>query len=82
MNSSKENVTTPDYVVECGHLGHEELVAALASPDLRVVLLLRQGAVRAADGDVDGVAGVAGAALACADGRRRAYQQSVPIDGL
>jgi hypothetical protein len=63
-------------------LRHEEPVAALASPDLGVVLLLRQGAVRAADGDVNWVAGGAAAALALAGRRRGSHQQPVPVDGV
>lgn len=45
-------------------LRHEELVPAFATPDFRVVLLLRYGTVRAPDGHVNRVAGIAAAALA------------------
>jgi len=63
-------------------LRHEELVAAFASPDLGIILLLCQGSVRAANGHVNGVARGAGAALALARRGRRTDQQSVAIDGV
>jgi len=69
-------------VVSVFILRHEELVAAFASPDLRVILLLCQGPMRAADGHVDGVARAAGATLALAGRGRRTDQQSVAIDGV
>jgi hypothetical protein len=56
--------------------GHEELVAALAAPGLRVVL--EREAPAGLDGDVDGAAGVAAPAAAAARGRRRPRPHQPP----
>jgi hypothetical protein len=60
--------------------GHEELVAALAAPGLRVVL--EREAPAGLDGDVDGAAGVAAPAAAAARGRRRPRPHQPPARRL
>lgn len=70
-----------NYVCFIPVLRQEVSASALAAPDFGVVLLLTQGSPRTADGDVNGVAREAGAALAVASGRGRPHQQAVPVDG-